>query len=381
MWTLVRSLTVPFFSMVLLILASGLCNTYTSLKLEIDQYSTETIGYVVSALYIGVFLGSLWIDRWISKFGLVRSYIACILGISSLVLIQSIWVEPFFWSFLRLLIGVLTAGIFIIIESWLLVQATLQQRGGILSLYLALYYGAQSTGQLLINVSDPATVIPLWIVALISALSALPLMIHSTVVPKIENPTRLKTSQLLKISPFGLAGIFISGILLAAVYGLVPVYAKEIGLSVSEIGNLMAILIFGGLCFQWPLGRLADLGNRHRVLLSATLLTIIFSLIITQCTSVTMLFLLIFLFGGFSFTIYPLSMAYACEKVNDSEIISATSGFVLLYGIGAIIGPLLAPFSMTYLGHNGLFYFLAVISSVLVLMSFKKNKVQEKLDS
>lgn len=381
MWTLVRSLTVPFFSMVLLILASGLCNTYTSLKLEIDNFSPETIGYVVSALYIGVFLGSLWIDKWISKFGLVRSYIACIAAITLLILIQSIWVEPMFWSILRLLIGVFTAGIFIIIESWLLVQATSQQRGAILSLYLALYYGAQSSGQLLINVADPATVTPLLIVAFISSLSALPLIIHSPTVPKIENPTRLKTSQLLKISPFGLAGVLISGILLAAVYGLVPVYAKEMGLSVSEIGNLMAILIFGGLCFQWPLGRLADLKDRRKVLLGVSLLTVIFSFIITQNTSVDLLFLLIFLFGGFSFTIYPLSMAYACEKVNDSEIISATSGFVLFYGVGAIVGPLLAPVAMTYLGHNGLFYFLAAMSSVLVLMGWKKNKSPQKLDN
>ncbi|HSX13811.1 MAG TPA: MFS transporter [Chlamydiales bacterium] len=374
MWTLIRSLTAPFFSMVLLILASGLHNTYTSLKLEIDHNSPETIGYVVSALYLGVFLGSFWVDRWISKFGLVRSYMACIAAITLIVLLQSLWVEPIFWSVLRLLIGIFTAGIFIIIESWVLVQSTPQQRGTILSLYLALYYGAQSSGQLLINLADPASVIPLWIVAFISSLSVLPLIkISSAIVPNIENPTRLKTGALFRISPFGLAGVFISGILLAAIYGLVPIYAKEIGLSISEIGNLMAILIFGGLCFQWPLGKLADIRSRHKVLLLATILTAILSLMITQNTSANILYLLIFLFGGFSFTIYPLSMAYACEKVSDDQIISATSGFVLFYGAGAIAGPLMAPIAMTYCGHNGLFYFLTALSIVLALFGLKRN--------
>jgi MFS family permease len=374
MWSLVRSLTAPFFSMVLLIIASGLCNTYTSLKLEIDQYSAETIGYVVSALYLGVFLGSIWIDKWISKAGLVRSYIACITAITLLVFIQSFWVEPIFWSIVRLFIGVFTAGIFIIIESWVLVQSSPQQRGAILSLYLALYYGAQSSGQLLINVANPASVVPLWIVAFISALSVLPLLKMTALAPAIENPTRLKTSHLFRISPFGLVGVLISGIILAAVYGLVPVYAKDVGLSISEIGNLMAILIFGGLCFQWPMGKWADMGNRKKVLLFATIFTAILSVAIPQNRSHELLFLLIFLFGGFSFTIYPLSMAHACEKVSDGEIISATSGFVLFYGVGAIAGPLMAPIAMLQFGSSGLFYFLALMAIILVLFGLRRDK-------
>lgn len=376
MWLLVRSLTAPFFSMVLLIIASGLCNTYTSLKLEIDHTSKETIGYVVSALYLGVFLGSIWIDKWISKVGLVRSYISCITATTLLVLLQSFWVEPIFWSIIRFFIGVFTAGIFIIIESWVLVQSSAQQRGAILSLYLALYYAAQSSGQLLINLANPATVVPLWIVAFISALSVLPLLKKTALAPAIENPTRLKTSYLFQISPFGLTGVLISGIILAAVYGLVPVYAKEVGLSIPEIGSLMAILIFGGLCFQWPMGKWADMGSRKNVLLFATIFTAILSIVITQNRSNELLFLLIFLFGGFSFTIYPLSMAHACEKVNDNEIVSATSGFVLFYGVGAIAGPLMAPIAMTQIGYNGLFYFLALMAIVLAVFGLKKEKIK-----
>lgn len=235
---------------------------------------------MTSSLYIGIFFGSIWIDRLISKLGFIRSYIVMTAITTVLVLIQSLWIDPYFWSVIRCLAGICMAGVFIVIESWILVQETPAQRGAILSLYLALFYGALSAGQLLIKIADPTTAIPFWIIALLSALSILPLRLSASVEPKIENPVRLSTTALFKISPLGLIGVVISGIILAAVYGLVPVYAKEIGLSIDQIGNLMALLVFGGLCFQWPPGKLADLGHRRKVLLSTSILTAICSFMI-----------------------------------------------------------------------------------------------------
>jgi MFS family permease len=373
---LIRSLTAPFLSLILLILASGLSNTFVSIRLEMEGYNSEEIGAVTSALYAGIFVGSLWIDRWISRAGHIRSYVVFTCLITAFILIQSVWIDLGFWMMIRFLGGICTAGILIVIESWMLMQAAATFRGAILSIYLAVFYGSLSLGQLLINASDPMTAEPFYIIAFLTALSILPLTVKTIPQPKIEQTTRLKSSELFKISPFGFIGVVISGILLAAVFGLVPVYAKEIGLTIPEIGNLMALLIFGGLSFQWPLGRLADRGNRRNVLIGTSILTTVICCLIALSghLSSIILFGLIFLFGGFSFTIYPLSMAYACEKIEDHQLVSATGGFVLSYGIGAIVGPIIAPIAMNCLGSNGLFYFLGLIASILVLVGCKKQR-------
>ena len=374
---LIRSLSAPFLSLILLILASGLSNTFTSVRLEIEGYHSETVGFVTSALYAGIFVGSLWMDRWIAKLGHVRSFLLFAGATAILVLFQAAWIDPYYWTALRFMGGICTSGIFIVIESWLLMQATSKLRGAILSVYLAVFYGALSGGQLLIHISDPTTLTPFYIIALLSFASMLPLCFGNIQSPKMESATRLNTRQLFNLSPFGLSGVVISGVILAAVYGLVPVYARELGLSIPEIGNLMALLIFGGLIFQWPLGRLADKGKRRAVLLFASIITTILccTIAISGHLSSTLLFLLIFLFGGFAFTIYPLSMAHACEKIEDHQLVSATGGFVLSYGVGAIVGPLMAPIAMNWMGGAGLFYFLAIIASVLVLVGLKKTKV------
>ena len=367
---LLRTLVAPFASLVLLISASGLFNTFVSVRLEMQGYENETIGIVISSLYLGLLVGSLWLDQWITKFGYVRTYVVFASVISLLVLFQAVWIDPYYWAALRFLGGICIAGVFIVIESWLLMRAGPALRGAILSVYLGMFYAALSVGQLLLNLSSPLSIYPFCITAGLTAASILPLMSSKMIVPKIDRAIRLSMMQLFKISPLGVLGGVVSGILLGAVYGLVPVYAKEVGMSLSEIGNFMALLIFGGLSFQWPMGRWADRGNRRKTLLIASIFTAISgtSIGLIHADFPLSLLALAFIFGGFSFTIYPLSMAHACERLTDEQIVPATGGFVLAYGIGSIMGPLIAPVAMSFLGSGGLFYFMAAIALLLVVM-------------
>lgn len=375
MASLIRSLLLPFLSMVLLILASGLFNTFVSVRLEMEGINPEVIGLVVAALYAGILIGSVKVERLIQRWGHRRSFIAFACTIAAIVIAQGHWINPWFWGAMRLIGGVCTAGIFVVIESWVLIQSPSKLRGGILSIYLAIFYGALSLGQLLINVADPLSLRPYYIAAGLCLLSTLPLCNRKLIEPKLENTVKLSLGQIFRISPLGFVGGVISGMTLAAIYGLVPVFALEIGLSISQIGTLMAIIVFGGLSLQWPIGRWADVTDRRKVLSAASLLSAVFAVVLALIdhTSYTLLLALSWIFGGFSFTLYPISMAYTCEKVADHQIVAATGGFVLSYGIGAILGPILAPFAMQWFGSSGLFYFLAAISLSLAIFGLKKQ--------
>lgn len=371
---LLKSLTAPLLSLVFMMMASGLFNTFVSVRLEIEGYGPETIGMVTSAMYLGILLGSFWIDRWISKVGHIRSFIAFAALLALLILLQSLWLNPWYWSLLRLAGGVCMAGIFIVIESWLLIQSAPNMRGAILSVYLAVLYAALSSGQLLIGLSDPKNLYPFFITASLLLLSILPVSVRKISAPKLGEAVKLNILQLFHISPLGCIGGIVSGMVLAAVYGLVPVYAKEAGMSVPEIGTFMAILIFGGFSLQWPLGRWADKTDRRRILNIVSFTTAILgvSMGLPYEAPLPLLFILAWLFGGFSFTLYPISMAYACERIKEGQIVAATGGFVLSYGIGAVAGPLLAPLAMDLFGSGGLFYFLAAISLSLGLIGLKR---------
>lgn len=373
MFTLIRLLLVPLASLALMMVGSGLFNTFVPVRLEIAGFQPETIGIVVASLYAGVLLGSFKIDRWISKVGHIRSFIVLALILSTVVLIQGLWLDPWYWAALRFIGGICSAGVFIIVESWCLMQSPPNMRSGSLSIYLATLYGALSAGQLLLDASDPFGFMPYCITALFLLASVLPMAMRRQAAPKIQiTPARCHPLQLLRLSPLGTIGGVISGMVLAVIYGFVPVFAKEIGMSLSEIGLFMAILIFGGFSLQWPIGRWADLTNRHNVLNIVSFATAALGISIGFVGHTWLLYTLGFCFGGCAFTLYPLSMAYACEKVKDEEIVAATGSFVLSYGLGAVLGPILAPIAMYYLGTIGIFYFLGFIAFVLGLMGLKR---------
>lgn len=374
MWNLIRTLCAPLFSLFFMMMGSGLFNTFNSLRLEMEGATPEMIGMVASALYLGILIGSFKIDRWIAKIGHIRSFVLFAVALSLLVILQSLWLDPWYWSFLRLFGGICMAGVFIVIESWLLMQSPPNMRGGALSIYLAVLYGALSLGQFLIDLSDPRGLVPFYIIAGLVAISILPITIRKISSPSISRETvRLNLAQLVRLSPLGFAGGIISGMVLAITYGLMPIFAREMGLTISEVGTFMAVIIFGGFSLQWPVGRWADRGNRRKVIRVISFATTFLSLAMATVSHGLTLFILAFFFGGFAFTLYPVSMAYTCERVKEQEIVAATGGFVLSYGIGAITGPLLAPIAMGYFGAGGIFYFLAAISLVLGSIAFKPD--------
>ena len=51
-------------------------------------------------------------------------------------------VEPLSWAALRLVGGFATGGLFVVLESWMLVSSTPANRGRLMSLYMILLYGS-----------------------------------------------------------------------------------------------------------------------------------------------------------------------------------------------------------------------------------------------
>ena len=382
MLKVIWSLAPPFLSLIFLIMGSGLFNTFVSIRLEMENYSPKVIGMVTSSLYVGILVGSLKLGRFISRAGHIRSFALFGAVSGALVLAQALWVDPLYWCFIRFLSGINVAGVFIVIESWVLMASGPALRGVMLSVYLAVFYAALSAGQLLINVSSVDSIFPYCITAALCALSTLPIAAGKIHNMKVEPSSHLSGLQFFRISPLGFLGGVISGMLLAVIYGLVPVFAKEEGMGISEIGTLMAVIIAGGLSLQWPLGHLADKTHRRSVLNLACLLTALFGVALGMIDpqSPWLLLILAWFFGGFSFAIYPLSMAYVCEKVSDNQIVAATGSFVLSYGIGAIGGPLLAPLFMSLFGGSGLFFFIAMITFGLGIYGIKSVEVEKKTD-
>jgi len=371
MFYLLKTLTYPIISLILLILGSGLFTTFISIRLELAGSGNEIIGLIASAFYAGLLLGSIRSPTWVSKLGHLRALVALCAANSAIILLHALWIDPIYWMVLRFMSGMIMGALFVVIESLFLLLSNSTTRSQSLSVYLFVFYAALSLGQLLLNVADPYSLLPYCLASSLSSLAILPIVIFTLPIPNYEYSKRFSIREIFSTSPRGFLGGTVSGIVLASIYGLGPVYGQELGLSVTDVATLMSVIIFGGLSLQWPLGKWADFFGRRKVLVLACFSAALIGAVIGSFHAVSWStrLALLWLFGGFSFVLYPLSMAFTCEGIEEQKLVAATGGFVLAYGIGAIAGPLLAPIFMNWIGSNGLFYFLGLVCFAMGLIS------------
>lgn len=378
MLQVLRATITPLISLIILILGSSLMTTLLTVKLDRMGVASWLIGTASAAFYGGLVLGSFRIERFIARVGHIRAYAAFASTLAVVSILHGLWVNPWGWLVLRFIGGYSTAGLFVVIESWLLGKSTVETRGQVLALYMTALYAAQASGQLLLNTSDINTLVPFCLIALLCALSVIPLSITYTDSPTLEEPSVLSFIKLYQISPSGVIASFASGLVLGAIYGLLPLTIGELTHSVSEIAWLMGLTIFGGMLLQYPIGHISDRFDRRQVLMITCWLTLATSLglLILGGEHKLLFATLVFILGGFAFVLYPLAISHACDYLAAKDIVAATGGLLLAYGIGATAGPMIAPGFLHIFGARGLFIYLIVITGMLGSFIFWRSRVR-----
>lgn len=379
MLSILKSVIAPIVSLIILMMGNGLITTLTTVRMRTEGQTTFMIGIITASYYLGLFLASFRVDKLIEKIGHIRAFSAFAAFSAALIMMQGLYVNPWGWIVIRFFSGICLAGLFVAIESWLLVKSTKETRGKVLSIYMIAYYAALAIGQYLLDTADPKDITLFCTAVIFSAFSIVPICVIRTTGPVMQEPSVFKINSLWKISPLAVLGSVLSGMILGAVYGLSPVYAQEVGLSVPEIANFMGLTILGGLFLQWPIGHFSDHFDRRKVLLITSVLTAATALIIALFDNTIPNLLLgsICLFGGLSFALYPLCISHACDQVEPKDTVAATGALLLSYGVGSIVGPNIAPIFMFNLGPKGLFFFYLVISSLITLACLWRISVRE----
>ena len=367
----VRSVIPPLISLVIVMLGNGFFNTFASLRISIDGYPSWVIGILNASYYAGVMLGSINVERLLNRIGHIRTF-AIFASINSLIIVlQSMLIGPVSWTFFRFLSGLCASGFFIVIESWLLLSTGVKSRGRLLSLYMLTLYMAQGFGQFMLNLSPLTSLLPFAITIALSSLSVIPVCMMKSSGPLMLESSITNIFQIVRKAPLGPIGCFVSGMIMSSFYGLVPIFGKDSGFSILQISQIMGLTILGGLALQWPIGHLSDIFNRRKVIIGvcSTLMVLTFILFHCHYFPYYVLLALMILFGGISFTFYPLSITYTCDYFSDKNIIGITCSLLVIYGVGCIIGPLVSPIFMTLLGPRGLFLYMSLICAAYILIA------------
>lgn len=350
-------------SVMLVWAANGLCFTLLALRMNIEGFDTTDIGLVTTGYFFGQLLGAIFFGKIIEQVGHVRAFAAFASLLSASVIGYVFYIDLLVWSCIRIIHGMCVAGLLMVVESWLNGSVSNNGRGRLLAIYTIIQSISMSMGQQLLNLEEPTSFILFAIASICFSLALLPLVLSRSVTVGEVVPSRLKLKELIKVSPLGVLGSMGSGALVSILVGLSPIYLKNIGLSVSEIALFMSVIIFGGLIVQYIVGRASDIFDRRTIITAALFLGGGLCLIMTLISSFNfwVLLVLITLYSGIAFAIYPLSVAHANDFLDPDDLVPASAGLIMAMALGATIGPLITTMCMEYFGNTGFFSLSGVI--------------------
>lgn len=353
----------------ILLAGVGLLGTLLGVRATIASFGNLETGFIMSGYYAGYIIGTLLAPRLIRNVGHVRCFSAFAAVAAASSLGFGLLVDPLFWLTLRILTGICVVGLYMVVESWLNEQSSGPSRGRIFSVYMMSTLVALGIGQFLLLVGDNTELTLFALSAILISLGVVPIAITRVTEPRIELLLPAKLSELIHISPLGMIGALSAGIVNGAFWGMAPVFGQRLHLGDDGIAFLMSATILGGVMLQWPIGHLSDRLDRRSVLILTSFATAAAAVLITYIVVLGYpgLILTSFLYGGLMFALYSISVAHTNDHLMPGQVLAATQGLLLVFGIGALCGPVLGGIAMASLGPPGLPAMSAITTVALAL--------------
>ncbi|HEY7905747.1 MAG TPA: MFS transporter [Wenzhouxiangella sp.] len=361
---------------------NGLIGTLLGIRGEMASFSSATMGLIMGGYFIGFVAGTFVIPQRVRQVGHIRMFAALASMASIITLLHGLFVVPALWFVLRILAGFCVVGLYIVIESWLNEQTDNADRGNIFSAYMTTTLIGLGAGQALLLVGDINTLQLFALASVLLSLGLIPVAMTRVKEPLITEAQRLGLKKLYAISPLGVVACVFSGLGAGAFWGLGPVFAANMGLSTQAIAGFMGLTIFGGVVMMWPVGKLSDRYERRKVLLAACGLTAIMALIAHLLMGYDKDTLLLggFLYGSFAFSIYSLAAAHTNDHVEPEQMLEVSSSLQLLWGGGAIVGPILTGFLMQSISPSVFLPFLMGAALIPAVFAIWRIQVSDAID-
>jgi len=350
---------------------NGFLSTVVSLRVDAESWSPQVVGVVLASYYAGYTVGALRAAPLIRRIGHIRAFAAFAGAAGATVLAMPLLINAWSWTVARLVIGFCGAGLFITVESWLNAKATRHTRGQVFALYMVALYAAMAFGQLLVGPVDLGTDVAFNIVAFLFAVALVVVATAHAEPPRLSIGQPLPVARFLHDAPVAIAGCAISSMAGGIFYTLGPVWAAGEGHSESEIGRFLFVAILGGLCLQPLVGRLSDKVDRRLVVAGLSLGLALMLVLVQELPHHSAPWLLAdFLMGGFLFSIYPVCVVHAVDRIGPDLSLEIAGRLVLITGVASALGPIVGSQAVAMLGMEGFIFSLAVLPGILTVVVF-----------
>jgi MFS family permease len=368
MLSVLRTTWPLLLGVMLLLLGNGVQSSLLGIRGALEGFTTGQMSLVMSAYFVGFLGGSALTPAMIRRVGHVRVFAALGSLISAVLVLYPAIPEWQVWFALRVVIGFCFAGVYITAESWLNNAATNETRGQALSAYMIVQMIGIVASQALLNVAPVDGFLLFIIPSVLVSLAFTPILLRAGTTPSFDTTRPLSFGALIRVSPLGCVGMFLTGGIYSAMFAMAAVWGTLAGLSVAQISVFVGAMYLGGLVFQYPIGWVSDRMDRRRLILVLSavgagamalpgLATLPFGLYIAVAV----------VLGGIVNPLYSLLIAHTNDFLRQEDMAGASAGLLFINGTGAIAGPLVVGTLMEAVGPRGFYLFISALLGTMAL--------------
>ena len=357
--------------------ALGLMFPLLALLMEKRGIPPDIIGYNTAMQPLGIMISVFTTPVLVHKFGAKNATIGAALATATVILIYP-FVSVYWWWFgLRILHGLFVSTLFAISEAWIVKFAEGAYRSRILAVYTSVLAASFGGGPALISLTGIDTPLPFIIGAVVLAVATLPIFFVKDEAADDADETPLSVFGFVRKAPVLLLAVGIFAVIDAAYLSFLPVYGVKMGLTQETAALALTAFIVGNTVLQFPIGWLADHFKKRWVMGGCGIVTAIVSALIPVSFDTWVFCPLLTIAGAASAGIYTVSLAELGDRFSGHELVTGTASFSTTWGLGALIGSLVAGLSIQSFGPNGLHYSISLIFAlflvIMITREYKKN--------
>lgn len=351
-------------------MAFGIGYPLAALMLEAWSTPNWLIGIAGAAPAVGVLTALPALPRIVSKWGAVRAIvIGCCIGAAGFLALgffQNVYV----WIAIRFAMSAGLALPWLAGETWINLVTREETRGRVIAIYGISFFSGYSVGPLLLDAIGFAGMMPYLIGAGAMVLAGLPIIIAAKLAPNISSEgSQHSVFTAVRLAPIAMLGGFIGGFAEMSYLALLGNVGLAGGLDQEMVLRLMSTMTVGAVILQIAIGYLADKVSRTRLTVFLAFAFIGLSLLLPIALSdPSWAFALVFVIGGVVLGFYTVGLAVVGQNVNSNDLAAANAAFMVMYQLGAIVGPVAAGAAMTNSPIWGFVISLCVVMALALVV-------------
>jgi MFS family permease len=327
-----------------------------------ERGSSDTfIGANAAMHAVGVLAMAFVLPRFAARVGMRRMVIGA-LAVAAVVLVlfpavPSIWL----WFPLRIVLGAASETLFVMSETWLNSLSTDATRARAMAAYTAALSVGFALGPLTLSLVGTQGGTAYWIGAGFSILALMCLAMPGIAQPVFDEPVDANPLRFIMLAPIAMAATVLHATVESAGLSFLALYAVKLGWLETEATQLMSCMMIGAIVLQLPIGWLGDKLDRRRMIIALAGLAVIGALVWPWALlSPWTTYPLLFVWGGVFVGIYTIMLTIVGSRFSGSRLVGIYAAMGLMWGAGALIGPVFAGVAMQWLTH-GLPMFVAFV--------------------